>query len=147
MSIYENEPCSYAVEKIYVCGWPKINARPGDLVFIYRKGEYRPKKYHSVISGMAILQEIIYPKSEEEYLGLVKNKSVFTDDELKSFYRNDKYRTVIKLLFLKPFDRKVTLKRLYDLGIFDETRNEAPRINTIISNEDASKIIREGERQ
>ena len=68
-------------------------------------------------------------------------------DELKSFYRNDRYRTVIKLLFLKPFDRKVTLKRLYDLGIFDETRNEAPRINTIISNEDADKIIREGERQ
>ena len=96
---------------------------------------------------MAILQEIIYPKPEEEYLGLVKNKSVFTDDELKSFYRNDRYRTVIKLLFLKPFDQKVILKRLYDLGIFDETRNEAPRINTIISNEDADKIIREGERQ
>ena len=147
MSIYENEPCSYAVEKIYVCGWSRINARPGDLVFIYRKGEYWPKKYHSAILGMAILQEIIYPKSEEEYLGLVKNKSVFTDDELKSFYRNDKYRTVIKLLFLKPFDRKVTLKQLYDLGIFDETCNEAPRINTIISNEDADKIIREGERQ
>ena len=147
MSIYENEPCSYAVEKIYVCGWSTINATPGNLIFIYRRGEYWPKKYHSVISGMAILQEIIYPKSEEEYLSLVKNKSVFTDDELKSLYRDNRYRTVIKLLFLKPFDRKVTLKRLYDLGIFDESSNEAPRINTVISHEDARKIIREGERK
>lgn len=147
ISIYENEPCSYAVEKIYVCGWSTINATPGNLIFIYRRGECWPKKYHSVISGMAILQEIIYPKSEEEYLSLVKNKSVFTDDELKSLYRDNRYRTVIKLLFLKPFDRKVTLKRLYDLGIFDESCNEAPRINTVISHEDARKIIREGERK
>ena len=145
MSIYEKEPCSYAVEKIYVCGWAHINAKPGDLIFIYRKGEYYPKKYHSVISGMAILQEIIYPESEEKYLDLVKNKSVFAEDELKSFYRNDKYRTVIKLLFLKGFDKKITLKRLYDLGIFNESVNEAPRINTVISGNDAERIISEGE--
>lgn len=147
MSIYENEPCSYAVEKIYVCGWQKVFAKPGDLIFVYRKGEYWPKKYSSVISGMAILQEIIYPKSEQQYLDLVKNKSVFTEDELKSFYRNDKYRTIVKLLFLKAFDRKVTLKGLYDLGIFSEANNEAPRINTVISRDDAEKIIREGERR
>ena len=147
MSLYEKEPCSYATEKIYVCGWRDLKAKPGDLVFIYRKGEGWPKKYHSVVSGLAIIEEILYPRSEEEYLGLVKNKSVFTEDELKSFYRESKYRTVVKLLFLKPFRNKITLKGLYDLGIFDEASNEAPRMSTIITAEQARSIIEKGERQ
>lgn len=143
MSIYEREPCSYAVEKIYVCGWSRISAKPGDLVFIYRKGEYWPKKYSSVVSGMAILEKILYPESEEEYLNLVKNKSVFTADELKSFYT--KYRTVVVLLFLKPFERKVNLGKLADFGIVDPF--SGPRINTPLTAEQAEKIIKEGERQ
>lgn len=74
MSLYEKEPCSYATEKIYVCGWRDLKTKPGDLVFVYRKGEGWPKKYHSVVSGLAIIEEILYPRSEEEYLGLVKQK-------------------------------------------------------------------------
>lgn len=143
MSIYEREPCSYAVEKIYVCGWSRIAAKPGDLVFIYRKGEYWPKKYSSVVSGVAILQEILYPESEEQYLKLVKNKSVFTINELKSFY--SKYRTVVKLLFLRPFEKKVSLGKLAEFGIVDPF--SGPRINTSITPVQAEKIIKEGEKQ
>ena len=145
MSLYENEPCSYAVEKIYVCGWKKLKAKPGDLAFIYRKGEKIPKKYSSVVSGIAIIEEIFYPFNEEEYLGLVKNKSVFSDKQLTAFYRDDKYRTVVKLLFLKGFQNRITLKRLYDLGIFNEAENEAPRMNTFISKEKAEMILKEGD--
>ena len=143
MGIYEEEPCSYAVEKIYVCGWSKIAAKPGDLAFIYRKGEYWPKKYNSVVSGIAILGEILYPQSEEEYLNLVKNKSVFTEAELKSLYK--KYPTVIKLLFLNPFNKKVTLEKLVDIGVVDP--NSGPRINTPITPSQAERIIAEGEKR
>ena len=142
MSIYDQEACSYAVEKIYVCGAKTVCASPGDIAFIYRKGEYWPKKYSSVVTGIAILQEVIFPKTEEEYLGLVKNKSVFTSDELKSFYNKNQYRTVIKLLFLRPFNRKVTLSKLADFGIVDPF--SGPRINTAVSLAQAKKIIEEG---
>ena len=53
----------------------------------------------------------------------------------------------MKLLFLKPFRNKITLKGLYDLGIFDEASNEAPRMSTIITAEQARSIIEKGERQ
>lgn len=147
MSIYENEPCSYAVEKIYVCGWREVKAVPGDIAFIYRMGEYSPKKYHSVVSGMAIIEEIFYPNTEAAYLDAVKNKSVFTEEELKSFYREKKYRTVVKLLFLRPFRNKLTLQKLNDLGVLGGTAYEAPRMNTFIAEDAAKKIIEEGERE
>ena len=142
MSIYDQEACSYAVEKIYVCGAKAIYAKPGDVAFVYRKGEYWPKKYSSVVTGMAILQEVIYPATEGEYLSLVKNKSVFTSAELKSFYNNNQYRTIIKLLFLRPFDRKVTLSKLADFGIVDPF--SGPRISTTLSAAQAEQIIEEG---
>lgn len=145
MSIYEGEACSYAVEKIYVCGARRINAKPGDIAFVYRKGEYLPKRYHSVITGTAILQEVIYPESEEQFLKAVKNKSVFSLEELKSFYESGQYRTIVKVLFLKPFERKVTLAKLSELGIVDDY--SGPRINTSITPSQANDILKEGERK
>lgn len=145
MSIYEGEACSYAVEKIYVCGAKRVNAKPGDLAFVYRKGEYIPKKYHSVITGTAILQQVIYPNNEEQFLETVKNKSVFSLKELKSFYENDQYRTIVKVLFLKPFERKVTLSKLSEWGIVDQF--SGPRINTPITLDQAHEILKEGERK
>lgn len=144
MSIYDGKACSYAVEKIYVSGAKSVNAKPGDIAFIYRMGDYSPKAYRSVVSGMAILQEIVFPKSEDEFLDTVKNKSVFTTAELKDFYNRD-YRTVIKVLFLKAFERKLTLSKLQEWGIV--LQGHGVRISTPLSFDQAKQIIEEGERK
>lgn len=126
MSLYkENLAHRYSLEKIYVCSAYNIKARPGDLILIYRSGDRYPRRYSSVISGMAILQNIVNPKSLEEYLNLCKNKSVFDEESLKMFYNKNKWRKVVQLLYLKPFNNKIILQELYDLNIIE--KNKGPR--------------------
>lgn len=76
---------------------------------------------------------------------MVKNKSVFTSEELKSFYKKNQFRTIIKPLFLRPFDKKVTLSKLEEFGIVD--LNSGPRISTTISPTQAEQILKGGEQK
>ena len=130
MHLYDEEACGYAIEKIYVCNPPKINCKPGDLVCIYRMGDYNAK-YTSVISGIGIVQEIVYPQTIDEFLKECKNKSVFSEVELKDFFDSGKYRTVIKILFLEGLNKKVN----YDLLKKNEIllSDDAPQVNHFIT--------------
>lgn len=115
--LYKEKPCSYAIEKIYVTNWQKLYYNPGDILLIYRNGQYWPKRYSSVVSGFAVIQEIIYPRSVDEYLKHCKNRLVFSEEELIEFYKKFKYRTVVKLLYYYEFKNKVVLNDLYKLNI------------------------------
>ena len=104
MSLYsENKGHLYALGKIYVSGTYKTSPKPGDLVIIYRRGERYPRKYTSVCTGIAVLEDIVHPSSLEEYLNVCKNKSVFTKEQLTNFYINKKYTTVIKLITYRTY--------------------------------------------
>ena len=137
MHIYDETACRYAIEKIYVCGWKQVNCVPGDLVCIYRMGDYY-KTYTSVVSGIGIIQEILYIYNEESFVKECKNRSVFSEQDLRNLFRNKGYRTIIKTLFLEGFDNKVNLSTLHNYGILSE--NEAPRINTMISKTNFEKL-------
>ena len=117
MNLYsENKGHLYSLEKIYVSNTFKGNAKPGDFVVIYRNGDRYPKRYSSVCTCLALLEEIVVPKSKEEYLKVCSNKSVFTNDELNYFYDSKKYRTVIKLILYKTYLEKISLGQLIDIG-------------------------------
>lgn len=143
LNIYDEEACRYAIEKTYVCGWKRINNKPGDILCVYRIGDFY-KKYTSVITGMVILERIIYPNSEEEFIDACKNKSVFSEDELRMYYREGKYKTILKVLYLKSFNNKIILKNLQDANIISE--NSGARIDTYLSKEGFSQIRKMGER-
>ncbi len=145
MYLYKEKPCSYAIEKIYVTSWTKLEYNSGDILLIYRNGQYSPKKYSSVVSGFAVVQEIIYPKTLAEYLRYCKNRSVFTEDELIKFYNKSKYRTIVKLLYYYGFKNKVVLNDLYKLNIIPN--GSGPRLNTIISKKQFEQIIKLGVRK
>ncbi len=114
------EPHRYALQKVYV-SWASTNgAKPGDLILFYRMGEAREsKKYKSVITTVAMVDEIIENiRSEEEFLSLCQNRSVFSIEELKSFWQRNRYSVkVLKFVFVKSFSRRITLGELWDLGI------------------------------
>ena len=138
MKIYDEAACRYAIEKIYVCGYKPQNVKPGDILCIYRMGDYY-KKYTSVITGLAILSEVLYPATKEEFLNECKNKTVFTKGELDSFFDQKKYTTIIKMLFLDGFDKKVNLDCLYSDGILEEG-GRGPRLDTIIDEHAFEKL-------
>jgi len=142
MRLYTDEACRYAIEKIYVCGWKNINLNPGDLMCVYRMSDYY-KSYRSVVSGIAILNEIVNPTNVEDFVKECKNKSVFSEKELRDFYKGGKYRTIIKVLFLESFDNKINLRTLWDDGII-EMDGPGPRINTLIDDNKYDEILKLG---
>lgn len=127
MSLYsDNKGHRYALEKIYVSGSFSVNAHPGDYIVIYRKGDRWPKRYSSLCSCLAILEDIAHPKTLEEYLEICSNKSVFSNEELKDFFDNKKYRTVVKLILYKTYKDKILLDELIRIGLFGDSEGPRP---------------------
>lgn len=142
MTLFEEKPCCYAVEKIYVCATRNVPRKPGDLMAIYRMSEKFYKSYNSVVSGICILQEVIYTQSFNEFLKACTNRSVFNQEQLKTFYYERGYHTVLKVLFLKPLERKIILHDLLKNGIIDE--NKGPRLTTSIKKDKFEELLKIG---
>lgn len=144
MSLYEERPCGYAVEKIYVCkGIPAILA-PGDVMVIYRMANRYPARYYSVASGYCIIQEIKHTYSFDEYKSLCSNKSVFNDNQLNELYYNYGRRTVIKLLYVKSLEKKVIYGDMLYNNIVNE--NDGPRLSTLLAEEQFNKLLEIGKK-
>lgn len=144
MNLYsENKGHLYSLEKIYVSGSTGKNARPGDFVVIYRNGDRWPKRYYSVCTCLAVLEEIVIPKTKDEYINVCTNKSVFENDELIKFYDDKKYRTVIKLIPYKTYFNKISLGQLIDTGLVNQ--NSGPRPFEEIPSNFYELFLKEGE--
>lgn len=138
LNIYDEVACRYAMEKIYVCNFNPRKIKPGDILCIYKMAEYY-KKFNSAVTGIGVLSEVIYPTNKEEFLHECRDKSVFTNEELESFYTTKKYDVIIKILYLKGFERNVNLDTMYAKGILVEGR-DAPRMDTIIDEDSFKKL-------
>lgn len=144
MHLYEeNKAHRYALEKIYLSGARNVKAKAGDLVLIYRNGERLPKKYSSVVTGIAIIEDIIQTKTVEECIRLCKNRSIFSEKEIRKLH--SKYPLVIKLLDFVSFRNKVTLNQLYEHGII--AKDSGPRPFESLTKEQFEIILGIGEQE
>ena len=114
----------YAIEKIYLTGAFNIEAKPGDLILVYRMSDKWYKNYSSVITGLAIVQEIVATKDVEECISLCKNRSIFNEPNIRALYR--RCPTVVKILDFTTFENPVTLQKLRELGVVDATSGPRP---------------------
>lgn len=141
MHLYEDKLAHrYAIEKIYLTGAFNIKAEPGDIVLIYRTGDTTYKNYSSVVTGMAIIQEILKTDTSDECINICKDKSIFNEKDIRILY--DKYPTVLKLLDYKPFAHKITLNELRKHSIIDKF--SGPRPFTRITKEQFKTIYKIG---
>ena len=138
-----NEPHRYALQKVYISWASNNGAEPGDIILFYRTGEERRKKYTSVISTVAIVDEIITNiKSEDELLQLCQNRSVFSTEELKGFWRQHRYNIkILKFIFVKCLAKRLTLEYLWDNHIVSPTKG--PRSFMRLTDEQYEMIIRD----
>lgn len=140
MDLYmDNLAHRYALQKVYVSAASSDNVNPGDLVYIYRTGETIPKKYSSVLTTIAIVDEIIIASSINEYLVECQNRSVFSENELRTLW--PRYNKIIKLLFYKTLSKKIILDELYRMGIVSFP--EGPRPFHCLTNEEFYNILSE----
>lgn len=136
------KPCMYALEKVYV-SWANTSAvKPGDLIMVYRNGETPGRKaYESVITTVCVVDEIIDRFADEtDFLRICQNRSVFSEEELKSFWRNHRYNVkVIRLIYLKSLTKRPTLGFLWDNYIV--MKPNGPRGFHQLSDEQFSSIL------
>ena len=114
------KPHRYALQKVYI-SWADTNgAKPGDLILFYRTGlPEESKKYKSVVTTIAIVDEIIGNiRSEEELLSLCQNRSVFSVKELKDFWADHRHNLkILKFIFVKSLTKRLTLGYLWEHNI------------------------------
>ena len=144
MSLYDgNFGYRYAQEKVYLTGsWHK-NVEQGDIVLIYRMSDDWYKKYRSVVTGTAVVQEIIDTGSVDECINECKNRSVFSESEIREIY--NKFPTIVKILALEIFDVKVPLEFLQENGIVEP--NSGPRPFQSLSKSHYDLIYKKGMKQ
>lgn len=141
MHLYEeNLAHRYAIEKIYLTGAFNIRAKQGDVVLIYRMSDQWYKSYSSVVTGLAIVQDIIPTKNVEECISICKNRSIFDEQSIRSFY--GQYPTVVKLLDFISFKDPVTLQQLREIGVVDAY--SGPRPFTAITKDQYDAIYKTG---
>lgn len=141
MHLYEeNKAHRYAIEKIYLTGVYNIQAKSGDMILIYRTGDRYPKKYSSVVTGIAILGDVISPKNVDECIDICKDRSIFTEEQIRKMYL--KRSTIIKLLDYISLKNKVTLNSLYNFGII--AMNSGPRPFENLTEEQFNTIYKLG---
>lgn len=140
------EPHRYALQKVYI-SWASTNgAKPGDLILFYRMGAHgENKKYKSVVSTVAIVDEIIENiRSEDELLSLCQNRSVFTAEELKKFWAKHRYNLkILKFIFVKSLTKRLTLGYLWEKDII--AAPGGPRPFTAITDTQFDMIMRDSE--
>lgn len=140
------EPHRYALQKVYISWAPTNGAKPGDLILFYRMGAPgENKKYKSVVSTIAIVDEIIENiRSEEELLSLCQNRSVFTVEKLKEFWSKYRYNLkILKFIFVKSLTKRLTLGYLWEHDII--AAPGGPRPFTALTDTQFDMIVQDSE--
>ena len=140
------EPHRYALQKVYISWAPGNGVKPGDLILFYRTGpEGSNKKYTSVVTTVAMVDEIIGNiHSQEELLSICQNRSVFSTEELKGFWRDHRRNLkVLKFIFVKSLSKRLTLGYLWDHDIVCAPRG--PRSFMKLSDEQYNQIMHDSE--
>ena len=140
------KPHRYALQKVYISWAPGNGVKPGDLILFYRMGlPEESKKYKSVVSTLAMVDEIIDNiRSEEDLLKICENRSVFTVGELQDFWRQHRYNLkVIKFIFVKSLTKRLPLGYLWEKGII--AAPGGPRPFTMLTDTQFDMIMRDSE--
>ena len=118
--IVEDLAQTNTVTKTYLCNMKRAeNLKPNDLLFIYRMAEsHQIKTYHSVITSVCTVVEVKKIsdfKDYESYLKYIGKGTIFTTNELNTFWKTKKFPIIIKMLYNFPMNKKVILNDFADI--------------------------------
>ena len=94
---------SNGISKIYIATpYTNVVYEENEPIFIYRKFNGENPGYKSVLTSFCTISKIHYIKknnrylmSKEEYLKIIKNKSVYSLNELENIYKSEKNNIII----------------------------------------------------
>lgn len=109
---------SNSIHKVYICFMPKTaNLQRGDLLAIYRTSDRMgPARYRSVVTSICQVEEVKVKSdftNANEYIDYCKKYSIFDENDLKKWYKNDAV-VVIKMTYNIALEKRVTRGMLLD---------------------------------
>lgn len=123
------EPHRYALQKVYISFSYQRNMKPGDYILIYRNGKFSEyKRYKSVVTTIGIIDEVKSDfKDMNEYLKYCGNRTVFSEKELKKFWKDKKNKLlVVKFIYVKSLTKRLNLDSLWNLNIVQKCKGPRP---------------------
>lgn len=115
--LIEDVSHSNSIHKVYLCAMDGVaSTRPGDRIVIYRPGEDRPW-FTSVATSIGVAEEFRNIRSFSdlnEFLAYCEPYSVFTRNELVSFWNTKKYPYIIRFMYNSAFTRRPNMKALVE---------------------------------
>jgi GNAT superfamily N-acetyltransferase len=113
-----------SIHKVYLAGMKGLDQlRRGDLLLIYRTGDGKgPAHYRAVATSICSVEEVRDIGSfanVNELLDFCAPYSVFTEQELRGFWTNRKYPTLIKFTYNAALKKRLTRADLIDNGVID----------------------------
>lgn len=123
--IVEDVSHTNSIEKIYICRMKGVRClNPGDLLVIYRTSDNRgPARFRSVVTSLCTVESVKSLRSFTTFNDLkkhCKNYSVFTEQDLLSFYKSNTEHFVIKMTYNIAFPKRLTRGHLIDSIGLDE---------------------------
>lgn len=119
------------ITKVYI-GTPssQLHHKPGEPVIIYRISDEFPKTYHSAATSYCVITKMQYIRSnwnykvsQEEFIQLVGNKSVFSEKKLLEIYNSKRSNIVVfELLYNGVFGKghNISHNELQSSGLWFE---------------------------
>lgn len=110
---------SYAnsIRKVYICGMSGVESmKPNDIIIIYRTSDNQgPAYYRSVATSLCVVEKVRNIHSfvtEKEFLDYCARYSVFTESELKNFYKTKKYPYIISFTYNLALPKRLNRAKL-----------------------------------
>ena len=125
VNFVEQQPHRNAIRKVYVSRSIYRDLHPGDTIVFYRTGG----KYMSVVTTLGIVEDIhVDIRDEEQFIRLCRQRSVFTDDELRQHwrYRSSNRPFIVDFLYAYSFPRRPNMEALIQHGVIRDVES-APR--------------------
>ncbi|TLY35633.1 MAG: hypothetical protein E6K60_10260 [Nitrospirae bacterium] len=121
----EHEPHRNAIRKVYISRSYFRELHSGDVIVFYRTGGY----YQSVVTTLGIIENVHRDIADEaQFLRLCRQRSVFSDEELRQQwqYRQSNHPFVVDFLYAYSFPRRPNMEALIQNGVIRDVES-APR--------------------
>lgn len=110
---------SNSIHKIYICAMEGVlNFKRGDVVIIYRTNDHRgPAEHRAVATSICVIENvhtIDHYANEDDFIKECIKYSVFTERELRTFYRNRRYPYIINFTYNAALPKRPNRKKLAD---------------------------------
>ncbi len=136
----EHEPHRNAIRKVYVSRSHFKDLQSGDIIVFYRTGGY----YKSVVTTLGIVEEVYRDLSSElQFISLCRQRSVFSDQQLRQHWRHSTANRpfVVDFLYAYSFPKRPNMEALIKNGVIKDIES-APRGFEQITRQQFETIIR-----